>query len=124
VLNLTLSTPLPASLSTAQLDAVVLQVLDPNVEQLAAPFDIWFSLANTQRFNLESRFDDVIAGSTGFVSNITYPTPPPTGEKVTEGKGSVTGKETKEAPSPSAPGCRWGVWVTGYGDFVNVDDEA
>src|SRR5262249_42733293 len=73
VLNLTLSTPLPASLSTAQLDAFVLQALNPNVEQLAAPFDIWFSLANTQRFNLEARFDDVIAGSTGFVSNITYP---------------------------------------------------
>jgi uncharacterized protein with beta-barrel porin domain len=123
VLNLTLSTPLPASPSTAQLDAVVLQALDPNVEQLAAPFDIWFSLANTQRFNLEARFDDVIAGSSGFVSNITYPTPPPTGEEVTEGKGSVSGKETKETPLPPAPGCHWGVWVTGYGDFVNVGDE-
>lgn len=63
VLNITLSTSLPATLTPAQLDSIILQALDPNVAQLAAPFDIWFSLANTQRFNLEARFDDVIAGS-------------------------------------------------------------
>jgi outer membrane autotransporter protein len=122
--DLTTSTRLPATLTAGELNSVLVPVLDPNVEQLAAPFDIWFSLANTQRFNLEARFDDVIAGSTGFVSNVTYPTPPPTGKEVTEGKGVVPGKETKEAPPlPPAPGCRWGVWVTGYGDFVDVDDE-
>jgi T5SS/PEP-CTERM-associated repeat protein len=82
------STPLTA----AQKNAILLPVLNPDVEQLAAPFDIWFSLANTQRFNLEARFDDVIAGSTGFVSNVTYPVPPPTGKEPTEGKGVVTGK--------------------------------
>ena len=97
----------------------MVSALAPNAEQLSAPFDIWFQLAQTQRFNLEARLDDVIAGSTGFVSNIT-PTPPPTGKEV------MTGKETKEvAPSPlqPTPGNRWGVWVTGYGDFVNVDDQ-
>jgi outer membrane autotransporter protein len=122
VINLSTSTPLPANLNAANLSAFLLSVLDPNVEQLSAPFDIWFSLANTQRFNLEARFDDVIAGSTGFVSNVTYPAPPPTGKELTEGKGSVTGKEAP-APPP-APECRWGVWVTGYGDFVDVDDQA
>ena len=123
--TLQVTKPLPTTpLTAAQKNAILLPVLNPNVEQLAAPFDIWFSLANTQRFNLEARFDDVIAGSIGFVSNVTYPTPPPTGKEVTEGKGVVTGKETKEAPPlPPAPECRWGVWVTGYGDFVDVDDE-
>jgi len=106
VVNLALSTSLPENLTPVQLDSFILQALDPNIAQLAAPFDIWFSLANTQRFNLEARFDDVIAGSTGFVSNVTYPAPPPTGKEVTEGKGGVTGKEA--APLAPAPGCRWG----------------
>lgn len=100
-------------------------LLDPSVEQLAAPFDIWFSLANTQRFNLEARFDDLMASSTGFVSNVT-PAPPPTCKEIVEGKGVVAGKETKEvlaSPLQPAPGNRWGVWVTGYGDFVDVDSE-
>jgi outer membrane autotransporter protein len=118
VLNIALSTSLPAVLTPAQLDPVILQALDPNVEQLSAPFDIWFSLANTQRFNLEARLDDLIAGSTGFVSNITPVAPPPTGKEVIEGKG---GKEAPPAPPP--PECRWGVWATGYGDFVNIDDQ-
>jgi outer membrane autotransporter protein len=117
VVDLTTSALLPVTLTEGGLNSVLVLVLDPNVAQLAAPFDIWFSLANTQRFNLEARFDDVIAGSTGFVSNVTYPRPPPTGKE-------VTGKETKEAPPlPPTPECRWGVWVTGYGDFVDVDDE-
>jgi outer membrane autotransporter protein len=122
VINLTISTPLPATLNSSNLNALLISLLDPNLEQLSGLFDIWFSLANTQRFNLEARFDDVIAGSTGFVSNVTYPTPQPTGKEVTEGKGVVTGKGTIETP-PVAPGCRWGVWVTGYGDFVDVNDE-
>jgi T5SS/PEP-CTERM-associated repeat protein len=61
VINLTISTPLPATLTPGSLNAFLISLLDPNVEQLSATFDIWFSLANTQRFNLEARFDDVIA---------------------------------------------------------------
>jgi len=117
-LTLTSAVPIPLN-SICDVNAVLLSALAPNADQLSAPFDIWFQLAQTQRLNLEARLDDVIAGSTGFVSNIT-PTPPPTGKQV------MTGKETKEvAPSPlqPTPGNRWGVWVTGYGDFVNVDDE-
>jgi outer membrane autotransporter protein len=60
------------------------------------------------------------------VSNVSYPTPAPTGKEVTEGKGVVVGKEIKEAPTAAlqpAPGNRWGVWITGFGDFVNLDNE-
>jgi outer membrane autotransporter protein len=122
VLTLSTATPIPLN-SPCTVTAVLVSAIDPDVEQLAAPFDIWFSLANTQRFNLEARFDDIIAGSTGFVSNVSYPKPPPTGKEVTEEKGVVTGKGTIETPAPLAPGPRWGVWVTGFGDFVNIDDE-
>jgi outer membrane autotransporter protein len=121
-LTLTTATPIPLN-SPCNVTAVLVSAIDPNVEQLAAPFDIWFSLANTQRFNLEARFDDIIAGSTGFVSNVSYLKPPPTGKEVTGEKGVVTGKGTIETPAPLAPGPRWAGWVTGYGDFVNIDDD-
>jgi outer membrane autotransporter protein len=124
VFETAVSTPLPATL-TGNLNSVLLPLLDPNVGQLAAPFDIWFSLANTQCFNLEARFDDIIAGSTGFVSNIAPAPPPPSGKELVEGKGVVAGTGKEVAPSPlvPAPGLRWGVWATGYGDFVDISDQ-
>jgi uncharacterized protein with beta-barrel porin domain len=43
-----------------------------------------------------------------------------------EGKGVADGKGI-QGVTPSvlqrAPENRWGVWVTGFGDFVNVDNE-
>ena len=117
--------PLPTTtLTNAQKNAILVPLVDPTAEQLTALYEIWFSNANTQRFNIESRFDDLAAGSTGFVSNVNYPKPPPTGKEVVEGKGIVEGKQI-QAPPPlqATPENRWGVWVTGYGDFVNVEDD-
>src|SRR5262249_49430538 len=120
VLNLRTSTPLPASLSPGDLNAFLVPLLDPTAEQLSSLYQIWFSDANTQRFNIQDRFDDLAAGSTGFVSNVRYPAPPPTGKEVMEGKGEGGGKQVA-GPPPLQPGPenRWGIWVTGYGDFVN-----
>jgi outer membrane autotransporter protein len=89
---------------------------------LTAFFEISFSNANIQRLNLEDRLDDIHNGSNGFNSNMKVnggPVSP-------EGKEAVDGKSSKRVVEPvlqHAPENRWGVWVTGFGDFVNVDGD-
>jgi outer membrane autotransporter protein len=87
---------------------------------LTAFYEITFSNANIQRLNLEGRLDDLRSGSTGFSSNMKV-----NGAAVSpEGKATVDGKTSKGVVEPMLqPGRenRWGVWVTGFGDFVNVD---
>jgi outer membrane autotransporter protein len=122
VINLTTSTPLPATLNSSNLNEFLVPLLDPTVEQLSSLYQIWFSDANTLRFSIEDRFDALAAGSSGFVSNVTYAAPPPTGKEAMEGKGTTGGKQVTSVLQPS-PENRWGVWVTGYGDFVNVEDD-
>ena len=97
----------------------LLAMLDPTAEQLTSLFEISFSGANTQRFNLEDRLAEIQRGSTGLVSKL--PPIPPT----YEGKQSlVNEKSVVEKPSILQPGPenRWGVWVNGWGDFVTVDN--
>ena len=93
----------------------VVQLLDPTVEQLTALFEISFSGSNTQRFNLNDRMTQIQQGSTGLISNLP-PAPPPT-----TGKGVVEKQPVAFQPAPT--NC-WGVWVNGWGDFVNVDDSS
>jgi hypothetical protein len=70
--------------------------------------------------NLEGRLDDIRNGSNGFSSNMKV-----NGAKVNlEDKADVDGKSSKGVVEPilqPGPQNRWGVWVTGFGDFVNVD---
>jgi outer membrane autotransporter protein len=95
----------------------LLGVLDPTAEQLTSMFEIPFSGANTQRFNLTDRMTQIQQGSTGFVSPIApAPAPIPTGKEI--GK-----KEVVPPALVPGPTNRWGVWVNGWGDWVNVNDD-
>ena len=92
-------------------------------EGLTAFYEISFSNANIQRLNLEGRLDDLRSGSNGFSSNVKV-----NGATVNlEDKATVDGKSSKntveQVLQPGAEN-RWGVWVTGFGDFVNVDADA
>jgi outer membrane autotransporter protein len=95
----------------------LLAALDPTVEQLTSMFEIPFSGANTQRFNLTDRMTQIQRGSTGFVSAVPPAPPlPPTGKEV--GKKAVV-----PPPLVPSPTNRWGVWVNGWGDWVNVNSD-
>jgi outer membrane autotransporter protein len=96
------------------------QQLSP--EGLSAFDEISFSNANIQRLNLEGRLDDLHSGSNGFSSNMKV-----NGASVNlEDRADADGKSSKAVVEPilqHAPENRWGVWVTGFGDFVSVDAE-
>jgi outer membrane autotransporter protein len=96
----------------------LLKVLDSTVEQLTSMFEIGFSGANTQRFNLGNRITQIQAGSTGLVSNVIAPQPPSVGK-------DTLNKATVKQPSILEPGPqnRWGIWVNGWGNFVSVDND-
>jgi outer membrane autotransporter protein len=87
---------------------------------LTAFYEISFSNANIQRLNLEARLDEVHNGATGFSSNMKV-----NGATVNlEDRADADGKSSKSVVEPilrPAPENRWGVWVTGFGDFVSVD---
>jgi outer membrane autotransporter protein len=97
-----------------------LQKISP--DGLTAFYEISFSAANIQKLTLESRLDDLRNGSSGFSSNMQA-----NGATVNlDGKAAVDGKSSKAVIEPvlqHLPENRWGVWVTGFGDFVNVDGD-
>ena len=94
-----------------------------SVSALTAYYEISFSNANIQRLNLEGRMDDLHGGSSGFSSNMKV-----NGATVnTDDRTGGDGKSSKAVVEPilqPGPENRWGVWMTGFGDFVSVDSDA
>jgi outer membrane autotransporter protein len=79
------------------------------------------SLANIQTDNLERRMDDIRAGSSGFSARgFSINTG---GHDLKPGLAGPSGPEGKSGPSvmQPTPENRWGVFVTGIGEFTDVD---
>jgi fibronectin-binding autotransporter adhesin len=109
-------------LDTQPLDVICpeLELISP--EELAAMFNIGVSLANIQSVNLERRMEDIRAGSSGFSArgfSIDRRVP-----ESGPGLAGPTGPEGKSGPPvmQPRPENRWGVFVTGLGEFTSVDD--
>jgi outer membrane autotransporter protein len=102
-----------------------ISLLDPGTEQLTSLYEISFSGANMQRFNLEARLAEVRRGSTGFASNLNVYVPTASYQETNNTSAAASGKSVVEKQSAlqPAPENRWGVWVSGWGDFVNVGDD-
>ena len=93
--------------------ATLITLLDPTAEQLTSLFEIGFSAANTQRFKLDERFDQIQRDAAGYLSNTPPPPVPATGKE-------IASKQPVAPPPP--PEKRWGVWANGWGDWVTVDN--
>jgi hypothetical protein len=99
-------------------------------EQLTSIFVIGVSLANVQTANTERRMDEIHnakvsedqdAGSSGFSSAGFVING--SGPSFSEGFAGVSGPEGKSGGQPvfaPIPQNRWGVFVTGIGEFTNV----
>ena len=90
-------------------------------EELASLYEISISQAVVQNNNLQRRMDDIRAGSNGFCAE---------GFQMRETQGFSKGSDGKtiidKNPAPymqPAPDNRWGVFVTGFGEFVDVGNE-
>jgi len=89
-----------------------------------------FALATAQNTNLQRRAEDLRLGANGFsaagfaMSNggPSYSgSLDPAGAAGDAGPTSLDGKTEKEIVAPAAPDNRWGAFLTGTGEFVNVD---
>ena len=92
-------------------------------EELASIFNLGVSLAGVQNTNLQRRMDDLRSGSNGFSAAgfaMSGSQPSYSGGFGLAGAAGPEGKLGKTIIAP-APDNRWGVFVTGLGEFVNVD---
>src|SRR5206468_8151928 len=101
---------------------VVLEVVAVSAPPTVSAGNIGVSLANIQAVNLQRRMDDIRAGSRGFSAlNFTINGSTP---NFSGGLARPTGASGKSGPSvmEPTPENRWGVFVTGLGEFTNVGD--
>lgn len=92
-------------------------------EELASIYEIKFALDTMQGINLIQRMDDIRAGSNGFCAAGYVPQVTTQGySKDFNGKTVLPDKN----PAPAfvqVPENRWGIFVTGSGEYVKVGDE-
>jgi outer membrane autotransporter protein len=130
-LDASLSNPRNASL-IAHLDSEslskVLNDLDRIApDELTSIYQIAISQAKVQTANLQRRLEDIRAGSNGFSAAglaMNGGAPPQTGSYELAGPTGLDGKDGKESKTvfTPTPDNRWGVFVTGTGEWASVGD--
>jgi outer membrane autotransporter protein len=92
-------------------------------EELASIYEVGFSQAVVQSNNLQRRMDDIRAGSNGFcANNFVARTSGKDFSKDSGGKVVLPAQDGPEVYIPTENN-RWGVFINGSGDFVNVGDD-
>jgi len=90
-------------------------------EELTSIFTISTSLANVQSINLQRRTDDLRHGVSGFsASGLAMQGSGPGYSGSLFGVAGPTGKETKDVVAPVPEEKKWGAFVTGVGEWVDV----
>jgi outer membrane autotransporter protein len=89
-------------------------------DSLSALYEISFSAANIQAANLEHRFAEIRNGSTGFASSLNISNSPGAMVESKDGKSMI--EPSKNVLTPSQEN-KWGVWISGSGEFVNVSSD-
>ena len=89
-------------------------------DSLSALYEISFSAANVQASNLENRFAEIRNGSTGFASSLNISNAPGAMVEGSNGKAVIEPGKNVLTPSPEN---KWGVWISGSGEFVNVSSD-
>ena len=89
-------------------------------DSLSALYEISFSAASVQASNLENRFAEIRNGSTGFTSSLNITNSPGAMVEDSNGKAMIEPSKNVLAPSPEN---KWGVWISGSGQFVDVNGD-
>jgi uncharacterized protein with beta-barrel porin domain len=114
----------PISPTSPTVPVIPISISEVNPGPVTAVYTIGFADATLQLLNLEDILDGVRAGCSGFSSNMKIDG----GATIPDDKALLDGKSAAgSALEPvSQSGCdnRWGVWVTGFGDFVTVNGDA
>lgn len=93
-------------------------------EELTSVYTIGVALANVQTANLQRRTEDIRAGSHGFsASGFAAAGSGPLYSGGVTGPNGNDGKESKEVKNVVPAEDRWGLFITGVGEWVNVSGD-
>ncbi|MEY2543874.1 MAG: hypothetical protein QOE81_1335, partial [Verrucomicrobiota bacterium] len=124
IINTTTGAVTDLGVTISRLDALAF-LFSNDPEELSAIYQIGFSQATVQALNLQRRMDDIRAGSRSFCPTDVVVD---VGKDYGGGKGPSDGKTAllptpTSEPVPPAPENKWGMFVSGTGDVLDVNDD-
>ncbi len=123
-INTTTGAVTDLGVTISRLDALAF-LFSNDPEELAAIYEIGFSQATALALSLQRRMDDIRAGSRSFCPTDVVVD---VGKDYGGGKGPSDGKTAllptpTSEPVPPAPENKWGMFVTGVGGVIDVNDD-